>query len=89
MSITQEAKKQIVEENRIHEGDTGSAEVQISLLTMRINHLSDHLKTHQKDHSSRRGLLKMVSKRNGLLKYLSRTAPDRYRQLITKLGLRK
>jgi len=89
MSITQEVKKQIVEAHRIHEGDTGSAEVQISLLTMRINHLSDHLKTHQKDHSSRRGLLKMVSKRNGLLKYLSSTAPDRYRQIITKLGLRK
>lgn len=89
MSITQEVKKQIVEEHRIHEGDTGSAEVQVSLLTMRINHLSDHLKTHKKDHSSRRGLLKMVSKRNGLLKYLSSTAPDRYRQLITKLGLRK
>jgi len=89
MSITQEVKNQIVQENRIHEGDTGSAEVQISLLTVRINHLSGHLKTHQKDHSSRRGLLKMVSKRNGLLKYLSSTAPDRYRQIITKLGLRK
>jgi small subunit ribosomal protein S15 len=89
MSIAQEAKKQIVEENRLHEGDTGSAEVQIALLTARINHLSEHLKGHQKDHSSRRGLLKMVGKRTSLLKYLSSTAPDRYRQIITKLGLRK
>ncbi len=89
MSITQEAKNQIVQDNRIHDGDTGSAEVQISLLTARIIHLSDHLKTHQKDHSSRRGLLKMVGKRNSLLKYLSSTTPNRYRQLIAKLGLRK
>jgi small subunit ribosomal protein S15 len=89
MSITQEAKNQIVQESCIHEGDTGSAEVQISLLTARINHLSGHLKTHLKDHSSRRGLLKMVGKRNSLLKYLSSTAPDRYRQIIAKLGLRK
>ena len=89
MSIAQEAKKRIVEENRLHEGDTGSAEVQIALLTARINHLSEHLKGHQKDHSSRRGLLKMVGKRTSLLKYLSSTAPDRYRQIIAKLGLRK
>ena len=89
MSIAQEAKKRIVEDNRLHEGDTGSAEVQIALLTARINHLSEHLKSHQKDHSSRRGLLKMVGKRTSLLKYLSSTAPDRYRQIITKLGLRK
>lgn len=89
MSITQEAKNQIVEDHRIHDGDTGSAEVQISLLTARINHLSGHLKTHQKDHSSRRGLLKMVSTRNRLLKYLSSNVPDRYRQIIAKLGLRK
>ncbi|MCD6303634.1 MAG: 30S ribosomal protein S15 [Planctomycetes bacterium] len=89
MSIPQEVKKRIVEENRLHDGDTGSAEVQVALLTARINHLSGHLKTHKKDHSSRRGLLKMVGKRNSLLKYLSRTAPDRYRQLIRRLGLRK
>ena len=89
MSITLEAKKQIVEEHRLHDGDTGSAEVQIALLTARINHLSDHLKTHKKDHSSRRGLLKMVGKRTSLLKYLSNNAPDRYRQIIGKLGLRK
>ena len=89
MSIPQETKQRIVQENRLHDGDTGSAEVQIALLTARINHLSDHLKTHKKDHSSRRGLLKMVGKRNSLLKYLSNNAPDRYRQLIARLGLRK
>ncbi|HUT01064.1 MAG TPA: 30S ribosomal protein S15 [Phycisphaerae bacterium] len=89
MSITQDSKHQIVEENRLHEGDTGSAEVQIALLTARINHLSDHLKAHKKDHSSRRGLLRMVGKRNSLLKYLSNNAPDRYRQIIARLGLRK
>ena len=89
MSITQEAKNQIVEDHRIHDGDTGSAEVQISLLTARINHLSGHLKIHQKDHSSRRGLLKMVSTWTRLLEYLSSNVPDRYRQIIAKLGLRK
>ena len=89
MSIPQDLKQRIVHENRLHDSDTGSAEVQVALLTARINHLSDHLKTHKKDHSSRRGLLKMVGKRNSLLKYLSNNAPDRYRQLIARLGLRK
>jgi small subunit ribosomal protein S15 len=89
MSISQETKQQIVEEHKIHEGDTGSAEVQIALLTARINHLAQHLRTHAKDHASRRGLLKMVGRRNSLLKYLSRTAPQRYRDTIKKLGLRK
>jgi small subunit ribosomal protein S15 len=89
MTITGEVKTKIVKENAIHEGDTGSAEVQVALLTARINHLADHLKTHKKDHASRRGLLKMVGKRNSLLKYLSNTEPHRYRELIAKLGLRK
>ncbi len=89
MSIVAEDKTRIVQENRRHEGDTGSSEVQIALLTARINHLTGHLKTHAKDHASRRGLLIMVGKRNSLLKYLSTTAPDRYRQIIKKLGLRK
>lgn len=89
MSITVEAKKKIVLDTQRHEGDTGSAEVQVGLLTARINHLTEHLKDHKKDHASRRGLLKMVGKRNSLLKYLSATAPERYRQIITKLGLRK
>jgi small subunit ribosomal protein S15 len=89
MTIPAEAKRKIVADNRIHDGDTGSAEVQVALLTTRINHLAGHLKSHTKDFSSRRGLLKMVGKRNSLLKYLSRNAPDRYRQLIQRLGLRK
>jgi small subunit ribosomal protein S15 len=89
MSIAPETKQQILEEHKIHEKDTGSAEVQIALLTARINHLAQHLRTHAKDHASRRGLLKMVGRRNKLLKYLSNTAPSRYRETITKLGLRK
>jgi small subunit ribosomal protein S15 len=82
-------KTQVIQQNRRHETDTGSAEVQIALLTGRINHLSQHLQGHKKDHASRRGLLMMVGKRNSLLKYLSRTAADRYRQILGKLGLRK
>lgn len=89
MSIASDAKKQIVQDNQRHEADTGSAEVQIALLTARINHLTEHLKLHKKDHASRRGLLKMVGKRSSLLKYLSSTAAERYRQIIQKLGLRK
>ena len=89
MGIVAEQKKRIVEENRRHDGDTGSAEVQIALLTAQINHLSEHLQSHKKDHSSRRGLLMMVGKRSGLLKYLASTAPQRYQQIIKKLGLRK
>lgn len=89
MTISAESKKKIVEGNRRHDGDTGSAEVQVALLTARIVHLTGHLDGHKKDHASRRGLLMMVGKRNSLLKYLSQTAPDRYRQIIAKLGLRK
>ena len=89
MTLSVEEKKEIIEKYSTHEGDTGSPEVQIAILTANINHLAEHLKTHKKDHSSRRGLLKMVGKRSSLLKYLSRTAPDRYRQTIASLGLRK
>ena len=89
MSISVETKRQIVSEYRQHEKDTGSPEVQIALLTTRITELNEHLKTHKKDHSSRRGLLKMVSKRNSLLKYLTREDRTRYQQIIGKLGLRK
>ena len=89
MSITAEEKTQIVSEYKIHAKDTGSPEVQIAILTKRINELTDHLRTHKKDHSSRRGLLKMVSKRNSLLKYLTREDRTRYQQIIGKLGLRK
>lgn len=89
MSITLEKKKQVVSEYKIHEKDSGSPEVQIALLTSRINELTEHLKTHKKDHSSRRGLLKMVGKRNALLKYLTRQDRTRYLQIIQRLGLRK
>ena len=89
MTITAEDKSKIVGDHQRHDGDTGSAEVQIALLTARINHLTDHLRTHKKDFASRRGLLKMVGKRSSLLKYLSSTAPERYRDILQKLGLRK
>ena len=84
-----ETKSEVISGNRIHDKDTGSCEVQIALLTQRIAELSEHLKTHKKDFSSRRGLLKMVGKRNSLLKYLTHTDRERYQKIITKLGLRK
>lgn len=87
--IAAEKKKQVIEGNRVHQTDTGSPEVQIALLTERINELTEHLKGHKKDFSSRRGLLKMVGKRNSLLKYLINTDRERYQAIITKLGLRK
>jgi small subunit ribosomal protein S15 len=89
MSITAEEKTQILNEYKIHAKDTGSPEVQIALLTKRITELTEHLKTHKKDHSSRRGLLKMVGKRNSLLKYLTKEDRTRYLSIIGKLGLRK
>jgi small subunit ribosomal protein S15 len=89
MSITAEQKSRILNDHKIHEKDTGSPEVQIALLTNRILELTEHLKTHKKDHSSRRGLLRMVSKRNALLKYLTREDRTRYLAIIGKLGLRK
>ena len=82
-------KQEIIKEFGRHEGDTGSPEVQVALLTARINHLTEHLKTHQKDNHSRRGLFKMVGQRRGLLKYLEETDIERYRSLIEELGLRK
>ena len=87
--ITQEQKTKIIEDYRVHEGDTGSPEVQVALLTFRILDLTEHLKSHKKDHASRRGLLKMVGLRSSLLKYLTRTDRDRYSNLIARLGLRK
>jgi small subunit ribosomal protein S15 len=87
--ITAEVKQQIVSDFKNHEKDTGSPEVQIALLTRRITELTEHLKTHKKDHSSRRGLLKMVGRRNNLLKYLTREDRTRYQQIIKRLGLRK
>lgn len=89
MSITSQEKVQVLADYRIHEKDTGSPEVQIALLTKRINELNEHLKGHKKDHSSRRGLLKMVGKRNALLKYLTKEDRTRYQQIISRLGLRK
>lgn len=89
MALTKEIKDQIIGEHKVHESDTGSPEVQISLLTFRINDLNEHLKTHKKDHHSRRGLLKMVGKRRNLLNYLKNKDIARYRALIAKLGLRK
>ena len=82
-------KQQIIADNRIHETDTGSTEVQIALLTARINHLTEHLKTHKNDHHSRRGLLKMVGQRRGLLNYLTKKDINKYREVIAKLGIRK
>jgi small subunit ribosomal protein S15 len=82
-------KQSVIETYRVHEGDTGSPEVQVALLTERINHLTEHLKTHRKDHSSRRGLLKMVGRRASLLKYLAGRDRDRYQAVIERLGIRK
>lgn len=86
--MQKEKKSEIIAQNQLHEGDTGSPEVQVAILTERINHLNDHLKTHKKDHHSRRGLLKMVGQRRGLLNYLMRIDIERYRTLIGKLNLR-
>lgn len=86
--LTKEVKAQIIEDYKIHDGDTGSPEVQIAILTYRINSVNDHLKTHKKDHHSRRGLLKMVGQRRGLLRYLQNNDISRYRSLIEKLGIR-
>ncbi len=87
--ITKEKKAEIVKEYGLSEGDTGSPEVQVAILTFRINDLTEHLKTHHKDHHSRRGLLKMVGHRRNLLNYLKNKDIERYRSLIGRLGLRK
>jgi small subunit ribosomal protein S15 len=89
MATTAEARKELVGTYRIHPTDTGSPEVQVALLTERITYLTEHFKTHAKDHHSRRGLLLLVGKRRRLLDYLKRVSPDRYRGLIQQLGLRK
>ncbi len=84
-----EKKQEIIDQYKRHEGDTGSPEVQIALLTARINYLTEHLKTHKKDYHSQRGLLKMVGRRRGLLNYLRDRSPERYQEILSKLGLRK
>ena len=89
MTMTPEKKQEIIDKFKMHETDTGSTEVQIAILTERINHLTEHLKTHKKDHHSRRGLLKMVGQRRGLLNYLKKSSFDRYRRIIEALNLRR
>ena len=87
--MTKEVKQQVMVEYATHEGDTGSPEVQIALLTTRINELTEHLKVHKKDHHSRRGLLKMVGHRRNLLSYLMKNDIERYRDIIKRLNIRK
>ncbi len=87
--LNQERKLEIIDLYKRHEGDTGSPEVQIALLTERINYLTEHLKSHKKDYHSQRGLLKMVGRRRGLLNYLRDRSPERYQAILSKLGLRK
>lgn len=89
MAISQERKQELINEFKVHEHDTGSSEVQIAILTEDINSLNEHLRTHKKDHHSRRGLLKMVGKRRNLLNYLRKKDVASYRQIIEKLGLRR
>jgi small subunit ribosomal protein S15 len=89
MALATETKESIINQYRTHEGDTGSPQVQIALLTQRINELAEHFKTHKKDNHSRRGLLKMVSQRRSLLDYLKRRDIEGYHELIGKLGLRR
>lgn len=88
MPLSVEEKTQIIAESRMHESDTGSPEVQVSILTRRINQLTEHLKVHKHDLHSRRGLLMLVGQRRRLLGYLSKKSPERYRNLIARLGLR-
>lgn len=87
--LLKEEKTAVIEANKLHEGDTGSPEVQVAILTKRINDLTEHLKIHKNDHHSRRGLLKMVGHRRNMLNYLKKKDIERYRALIAKLGIRK
>ena len=87
--LTPERKKDIITKFQQHEGDTGSPEVQIAILTTRINELTEHFKTHKKDHHSRRGLLKLVGQRRALLNYLKKNDVNRYRKIVTDLGMRR
>jgi small subunit ribosomal protein S15 len=89
MAITAEHRQQVISTNRVHSTDTGSPEVQVAMLTAKIQAVAEHVGTHLKDHHSRRGLVMMVGKRNRLLRYLARTSPQRYQDLIARLGLRK
>lgn len=88
MALTQERKQQLITEYQVHETDTGSADVQIAILTERINRLSDHLKNNKSDHASRRGLLKLIGQRKRLLSYINQESKNRYQALIGRLGIR-
>jgi small subunit ribosomal protein S15 len=89
MPLDVERKKTVIEQFRVHEGDTGSPEVQIALITERVNSLTEHFKQHAKDHHSRRGLLMLIGKRRGLLEYLRNKDPERYRSVTERLGIRR
>jgi small subunit ribosomal protein S15 len=89
MPLTIDKKKSLIEQFRVHDGDTGSPEVQIALITERVNSLTEHFKLHTKDHHSRRGLLMLIGKRRGLIEYLRKKDPERYRAIIDKLGIRR
>ena len=89
MPLAIEKKKTLIQQYRVHEGDTGSPEVQIALLTERVNSLTEHFKQHTKDHHSRRGLLMLIGKRRGLIEYLRKKDTERYRAIIEKLGIRR
>jgi len=89
LALTPEKKQELIQSYQIHENDTGSPEVQIAILTERINYLNEHLKLNKKDHHSRRGLLKMVGQRRSLLEYLKKKDFERYRTIVTRLGLRR
>jgi len=89
MTMDKTKKSELITGYRVHEKDTGSPEVQVALLTERINHLAEHLRTHRKDHASRRGLLMMVGQRSRLLRYLNKVNPQRYADVVSRLGIRK
>ncbi len=89
MSLTQQRKQELIGEYQVHETDTGSADLQVAMLTERINQLTEHLRTNKKDHSSRRGLLKMIGRRKRLLSYIQAKSVERYQQLIARLGIRR
>ncbi len=89
MAFTKETKTMVITDYKLHENDTGSSEVQIALLTNRLNYLTEHFKTHNKDHHSRQGLLKIVSRRRKLLDHLKKENANRYQQIITRLGIRR
>ncbi|MCC6369206.1 MAG: 30S ribosomal protein S15 [Bryobacterales bacterium] len=89
MALAAELKSQIISKYKVHKSDTGSPEVQVAILSQRISQLTEHFKSHQKDHHSRLGLLTMVARRRRLLKYLKNNSPERYKELITRLGIRR